>query len=405
MMEALHSPERTAMHICFVAPNAYDVLSERAAPADFGGAEVQQVLLARGLLRRGHKVTFVTSDRGQSPECMQAGIRIIKTCPRSAGWPGIRFVHPRWTSLCRALARTDADVYYQRAAGSETGQVALWCRCNGRPFIFAAASDTNCDPRLPDLKSWRERCLYRAGLRRASLVLCQTQTQAARFRRDFEMDSRIVPNGAIDPYPAGLPDRCTPPSRNPRLLWIGRASPKKRFDWLLDFAALCPQYAFDVVGMGPSEKPCAAPLIRRAAQLPNVTMHGRQPRAALGRLYECAAALVCTSPVEGFPNTFLEAWSRGIPTVSTVDPDGVISSHRLGAVADSVHGLRDALAELIHLPDAWRQASRRARAFFLEHHSMEVVLNSFESVLDELFASLASRNPTSNSAIESLATH
>lgn len=393
------------MHVCFVAPNAYDVLSERSDPADFGGAEVQQTLLARGLLRRGHDVTFVTSDHGQPPECKLAGIRIVKTCRRSAGWPGIRFFHPRWTSLCRALARADADVYYQRAAGSETGQVAFWCRCNRRPFIFAAASDTNCDPRLPDLKSWRERRLYRAGLRRASLVFCQTQTQATGFQRNFGLNARIVPNGAVDPYPAGLPDRPVPPFKNPRILWVGRAAPKKRFEWLLNLAEISPHYTFDVVGIGPSENPYAAPLIRRAAQLPNVSMHGRFPRAALGRFYDLAAALLCTSPVEGFPNTFLEAWSRGIPTVSTVDPDVAISSHGLGAVADSVEGLRDALAKLLHTPESWQQASRRARAFFLNSHSMDVILDSFETALNDVVETPSAPPPPADSPVDLLVPH
>lgn len=393
------------MHICFVALNAFDVLSERTDPADFGGAEVQQTLLARGLLRRGHDVTFVTFDRGQPPVCTRDGIRVVKTCRETGGWPGVRFFHPRWSSLCHALGVADADIYYQRAAGSETGQVALWCQWNRRPFIFAAASDTNCDPGLPDLRTWRERRFYLAGLRRASKVLCQTRNQAHRFERNFGVQAVIVPNGALDPFPVGYSECERTQSQRPRVLWIGRASPKKRFEWLLDLAHLCPEYQFDVVGISHADHPYAASLRSRAADVPNVVMHGRLPRSALAALYESSGVLVCTSPVEGFPNTFLEAWSRGIPTVTTVDPDGVIAAHGLGIVADRVERLRDALRQLFRDPDVWRQASRRARAYFLEHHSMDVVLDSFEEVLDGLIPSDPSRIHPSNSDVESLATH
>ena len=85
---------------------------------------------------------------------------------RTAG-PGLRFVHPRWTSLCAALARADARTYYHNCARVRDRPGGLVGAPARRRFVFSTASDMDCDPALPDLREWRERWLYRYGLRRA----------------------------------------------------------------------------------------------------------------------------------------------------------------------------------------------------------------------------------------------
>ncbi len=48
-----------------------------------------------------------------------------------------------------------------------------------------------------------------------------------------------------------------------------------------------------------------------------------------------AKGLINTSPKEGFPITFLEAWSQNTPVISlNVDPGNIINKHRLGYYAD-----------------------------------------------------------------------
>jgi glycosyltransferase involved in cell wall biosynthesis len=45
-------------------------------------------------------------------------------------------------------------------------------------------------------------------------------------------------------------------------------------------------------------------------------------------------ALISTSPMEGFPNVFIEAWACGIPVYSLkVDPGSVIEKEGLGIIA------------------------------------------------------------------------
>lgn len=370
--------------VCFVAPTAYGAVSGRPDYRYFGGAEVQQVMLARELARRGHEVSMITLDHGQPEGVRHDGIHIVKSCAWHSGWPGLRFLHPRWTSLWSAMSRADAQVYYQRGAGAETGQVALWCRFHGRPFVFAASSDTNAMWPPPDLPRWRERALYRYGLHRASGVVCQTHIQAAAMEFAFGVQGTVVRSCTEDGGGAAARQRKPPLRGEARLLWVGRLSPLKRFELLLEVAAGLPDVAFDVLGGEAGDGSYARGLLSEAKRLKNVTCHGWLPHPHMAAFYRSASLLLCTSPLEGFPNTFIEAWAQGTPTVSTVDPDRIISERNLGAVGAGATDLRAAIERLLGTPEAWRACSRRARRQFEESHTVAAAAERYEELLQRL---------------------
>ncbi len=364
--------------VCFVAPKNYPLLAGHGDLRHIGGAEVQRLLIARELVRRGFAVRFVTLDYGQPDGIEHEGIRVYKMCAAEAGWPGLRFVHPRWTSLWAALARADADVYYQRTAGVESGQVALWCRRNRRTLVLAIASDIECDPRLPG-KAARERWFFHYALRRADAVVAQTALQARRLADQFGVAATVIRSCAPTPAETS-PTVKRPPE--PRVLWVGRFAAPKRPELVLELATLCPEWHFDVVGEPNSPGRNRAHVYDALRALPNVTLHGFVPYARIGARYDAAALLLCTSAWEGYPNTFLEAWSRGLSVVSTVDPDGVIRRHGLGRIAGgSAHELRAAIGTV--LGDAGERAAcaERARRFFAAHHTVAAAGDAYEALL------------------------
>jgi O-antigen/teichoic acid export membrane protein/glycosyltransferase involved in cell wall biosynthesis len=372
--------------LCFVAPGAYGAVSGRQDLSVGGGAEVQQVLIARGLARRGFQVSFITLDHGQPDGICHDGIRTYKMCAWDAGWPGLRFLYPRWTSLWSALGRAQADVYFQRKAGTETGQVALWCRRHRRPFVFAAASDVDCQRSLEYLSGARERWLYRYGLQRASRVVTQTRTQRQLLKASYGLDALLITSCKEDPLEGSVNATHAAASDPPMLLWVGRSSPQKRPDMLLELARKCPEYVIHAVGAASPSNERAKRFLQAAADLPNLAAHEWVPYEKMAQFYQRASLLICTSLVEGFPNTFMEAWARGIPVVSTVDPDGVIAAHGLGMVGDSPADLRDGIERLLSSPDQWHECSERSRRFYLEMHTVDRAVDAYERLFNELFA-------------------
>ena len=375
----LHQCQVKNMDVCIVAHFAYPALVEDVT-GHIGGVEYQTTLLACWLAANGHRVSLVTWDEGQPPDCVISGVRVIKLCAKTDGLPGLRFFYPRWTRLNAALKAANADVYYQNGAEYVTGQVALWCQRNGKKFVYSVAALADCDSRLPLLPTMREKLLYRLGLRLADKVIVQTRAQLQMLQEEFACDSRVIPMPSAGPSAREFVDRNFPITDHQRVLWVGRISPEKQPDRFLALAQKCHDLQFDLIG--PSlDSVYGQRVINNARQLPNVVVHGRATHKQLAEFYKRAVCLCCTSEHEGFPNVFLEAWSYGLPIVSAVDPDEIIARKGLGYVAHDIDEFARAIRQLLASPEQWRTMSRRARHYYLKNHHAESVMPQFEHAL------------------------
>jgi glycosyltransferase involved in cell wall biosynthesis len=227
--------------------------------------------------------------------------------------------------------------------------------------------------------------LFRYGLRHADAIILQTAAQRIMLREQWSLDGTVLPMPCVGPppgfevHPPARPDRA-------RAVWVGRISPEKRLDRLIDIARDSPDVDFDIVGAPDRNADETERLIAAARTLPNVRLRGKIPRADMPSIYAGAACLVCTSDYEGFPNTFLEAWSHGVPVVSTVDPDNVIDRFGLGLVAHDTPALGEQVRRLASDPELWRTASSSARAYFEAHHAFEPAIERFERLFREVLS-------------------
>lgn len=364
--------------ICFVAHSAYGALCGGARGC-VGGVEKQTSLMARWLVGRGYRVSMLTWDEGQADGEVRDGVRALTICRRNAGLRGVRFFHPKWTHLVGAMRRGDADVYYFNSAECSTGQVAWWCRRHNRRFVYSVASDPACDARLPLLRTIRERVLYRYGVRHADRIIVQTDRQRQMLSGGFGVEAVVLPMPCPDPLAEDDSPPQGPGPDRPTVVWVGRIAKMKRLELLLDVAERMPEVSFAVVGPD-ADGEYAGGLHRRAEVLANVTLHGRAAPRQMPSFYRQAAALCCTSAYEGLPNTFLEAWSHGLPVASTFDPGDLIATHELGVLASDAAGLAAGLRELIGRPQVWQRISRNARQYYLRNHAVEVAMPRFERV-------------------------
>jgi len=372
------------MNVCIIAHFAYPALAGDVT-GHIGGVEHQTTLLACWLAARGHHVSLVTWDEGQPDHCVISGVRVLKLCKPKDGIPGVRFFYPRWTSLNAALRSAGADVYYQNCGEYVTGQVALWCHRQHKKFVYSVAAEADCDTHLPLLTTWRERYLYRWGIRLADTVIVQTRIQQQMLQDGFGREAQIIPMPCVGPTDSEFVRRELATRERNRILWVGRICQEKRPDRFLELAEQSPDLQFDLVGPS-TDSPYCHGILDRARRLPNVVVHGRATQSQLAEFYQRAACLCCTSDNEGFPNVFLEAWSYGLPIVSTLDPDGVITRWGLGSVASDTLALSQAIRHLLFSEREWRNASHRARTYYRENHAADGVMPKFEQTFLNVLA-------------------
>lgn len=363
-------------HLCFVAPRAWPVISADRHIEEVGGAEVQQTILARLFAANGYRVSMICFDYGQPDRAVVGGVTVHKAFRPQAGLPVLRFLHSRLIAMWRTLGAVDADIYYCRAAGMQVGVVAEFCRRHGKRAIYAAASNKDFVPDVGrQIRYARDRWLYRRGLARVDRIVAQNEAQRATCLATFGREALVIPSCYEPPaIRSAVRGNC--------VLWVSTIRAGKRPELLLELAARLPHRRFVMVGgPGRGEAALFERMRREASRFANVEFTGFLPLAEVESRFDAARVFVNTSEFEGMPNTFLQAWSRGVPTVGTVDV-GTPVHKQFGDIQEGAREIEALFTGQNHR----ESASRRCREHFERTHSGAETLRRYARLFDELTA-------------------
>lgn len=366
--------------ICFYSEFAYPLIADRAI--DFaGGSEAMVVRLARGLATRGYEVSLVTCDYGQAPVEVIDGVRVLRAFRPGRGIRVLRFFHPRLSLATRALMLANADVYYVCGSGMAAGLSCDVARLRGARFVLAMKSDYDVISNPPPGSGGTHRAWFRRALRHADRVLAQTEFQRGQLRSNFSVESSVLPNMME------IPEQPVDPGQDGIVLWNATYKAIKRPEWFWRLAREMPEFRFVMAGIIPPP-----PLTRvtweealaAGRELDNLEVRGFLPSEELEALRRRASLIVHTSPVEGFSNVLLESWAAGLPTVSGVDPDGLVTREGIGRFAPDYETLASAVRSYMTDPESRRSAGAKARAYARRVHAPGIVLGTLEGILDPL---------------------
>ena len=356
-----------------------------------GGAERQVILLAKGLRRRGWRVSVVAlSGTGgdAAVELTAAGVGFLTLGMRKG------LADPRgWIRLNRWLRHESPEVLHAHLP--HAAWIARWSR-------LAAPLRVEIDT----LHSCSTGTLGRRLGYRWSGWLADRVTAVSHAAAVAHLSCSMVGPSKLTVLPNGVDGSIWRPDSSARkavrlelgldqeFLWLaaGRLDPVKDYPTLLAAMVKVPEAArLSIAGAGPLQ----SELVRLSTQLGlerRVRFLGFEPD--IKRWMQAADGFVLSSRCEGLPMGLLEAGACGLPAVATDvpgTPEVLVDGQTgwLTATGDS-GALGESMTRKMQVPPEERHAmGKRARQLVMERFSLDAVLDRWEA----LYGDLLHRNP------------
>jgi glycosyltransferase involved in cell wall biosynthesis len=113
-------------------------------------------------------------------------------------------------------------------------------------------------------------------------------------------------------------------------------------------------------------------LLDSMSQQTNFSYLGQIEQTEVNNLIANSDVFVNTSVSEGFANTFIQSWLRGIPVLSMhVDPSQLIKQRQLGIVAPTVRKMKSSIELLLEYPEIFEAMGDKARVYAEANHGLK----------------------------------
>lgn len=374
--------------ICFVSLCIYPLLKKENSNIEhkykypIGGAELQQLLIGQELARRGYRVSYITWDHGQKRIEKFGSFTVISTYKPSEGIPILRFFYPRLTKIWGALRKSEADIYYVRAATFILAVVVLFAKLYHKKVVFCGASTLDFQPLNPspptirdNIVHFRDTVLYEWGLKRSDAVVVQNRAQKRLLQENCNIEGHIIHNG--------LPRINHEVHSNEIILWTGTIKEHRRSEMFVELAKRLPEEKFVMIGGSRyGQEELYNHILEEARRLPNLDFKGFLPFTEVEKQFMRTKLFINTSEYEGFPNTFLQSWRRGIPVISFVDPDNLIIDYHLGIVVKDIEEITQKVKDIVE--GKVKLSSKKIKSYFEQHLTIERMVDGYEKLFDSL---------------------
>lgn len=354
-------------------------------PGLVGGAEIQQLFLAEELVQRGYEVniiTFLHSDptKNDRPFSFNRNGINIELIPIDEHRQVKILERIKIFFKIFSLLRTvKSDIFTQMGLNYDTLLISIFCILFRKKFVFFVASDKDIIEPPGYKRSVIKRFFLNFGISTASLVIAQSDDQRKRYSKIRKQKCCVVKS--IYPPKQDHIEKKSPPV----ILWVGTVKPVwKRPEILLQLARSIPHAQFQMIGGPAKDLAFYQDIENEAKKIPNLDFRGFVPDTA--EFFLEASIFVNTSDVEGFPNTFIEAWLSRMPIVSLeINPDDIICKNKMGFHSKTFDQMVKDIETLIADPDLRDQMGRNGQGYVKREHDVKKNVDQFIRYVAELF--------------------
>lgn len=329
-----------------------------------GGAELQCYYLAQELITRGWEVHYIREYRDEYPNenyrVENIIIHGIKKRRNELRWLNTNQLYQLMNSI-------KADCYYCRASISYVHSVVKNAKkIGGSTVIWACSHDNELKNQtkgrfITQILGKLNNMLFNKALLKIDHIFLQTDYQQKLLKEQFKLSGTVIHNG----HPK--PKLHKKEGKKNIIVWVGRLQTWKhpeKFVGIAEKLLNCP-YQFIAIGKPLINNNLAAAMLAADKKLSNFEYKGELSNSDVCSIIAQAKLLVNTSDYEGFSNTFIEAWARGVPVVSLkVDPDNVLQNRKIGLRSNSYEQLIEDVDFLMKDDKAWAELSNNCIHFF-----------------------------------------
>jgi hypothetical protein len=228
-------------------------------------------------------------------------------------------------------------------------------------------------------RNYKTDIIRQKAIKNADYVFYQNNIQKSIIYNNFNKEVSLMISGHPNP---GKVTTVKERYKKQTILWCANFGKHKRPELFIELASIMEHtnYKFVMVG-GHSNQQYVNKLLEKKPK--NLIITGKLSFEEALNYFDDTSILVNSSLSEGFSNTYIQAWLRGVPTiVFGADPDNVITRNNLGWDIESSKEAALKIDSVLEDFNSYQVLSHNVFDYALANHSIKKMTDNFLKALD-----------------------
>ena len=167
------------------------------------------------------------------------------------------------------------------------------------------------------------------------------------------------------------------------ITWIGNIKPAKGLERLIPIAKSIKNSDIKILVIGRNDNSkYSKNILKKIEGIENISYIGYKQVDEVNSILKRTKFFINTSFLEGFPNTYLQSWNNGVPTISlNIDPDNIIMNNNIGFVSNDYNSLKEYIIQLMNDENMYNELSNRTKEYVIRNHDIEKNIKKFHEIM------------------------